>query len=120
MHNIQLIDFIPALEEQLCTLLSEHVQDMSPALKNTLICSRYCQKLLQSNIEYLSRLKAWHQQLLLEPSGLSADDFDSYFSQHLMHCGKLMASHDAEAADNEFEAKLRLARQHFMLRWCSN
>ena len=119
LSNINVENFLPALKQQLSLVLSDKVaslHDIPNAVERTLLCSRYCLKLVQSNERHLPQLLDWHRQLTQE-SVLNEDDFSAYFSKALQHCKKLFDESNSAQVELELEKQLRHARQFFMLRW---
>ena len=119
LADINVNAFLPTLSAQLSATLSDRVESISELpseVQRTLICSRYCQKLLQSNALNLSHLLEWHQTLQQE-SVLDADYFTAYFEKNLSQCSAIIDNTDEAQIELALDAQLRLARQFFMLRW---
>ncbi len=119
LDNVIVNSFLPALKTQLLTNLAERVQlleTMPNEVERTLLCSRYCQKLIQAKTIHADNLLAWHQDLTTGGS-LTQAYFTDYFSQALKSCMALLSQGQDAQVELLLEECLRQARQYFMLRW---
>ena len=114
--DLSVLDFLPELHQQLQAILGEHLSDNDTSIERTLLCSRYCQKLLQSNKVHVENIQYWDVQLK-QNNKWNADDFSAYFSKKTITCVEMLATANDAQLELQLEKVLRQARQYFMLRW---